>query len=141
MNIILNPGQSNTRKGCINLLGSVNLTGCENLLLKIVNNAGVPNFALPTGVTDIAPYICASGDVAGNNTAAEAPNTGENCRILLDGACNPGDRLCLSATHYGRLYAPAPSAGSLLVEYIAEEAGVDAQALLVRRITPRLVAF
>jgi len=141
MNIILNPGQTNTKQGAIILPASVDLTGKENLLLKIVNSAGAAKFALPTAVTDIAPYVCASGDIAGNDTSAEAPNTNENCRVKLDGTCVPGDKLCLSSTNYGRLYVPAASAGSLLVEYIAEESGVDGQTVLVRRIPPRLVTF
>ena len=79
---MLNPGQTNTRKGEINLPASVNLTGCENLLWKIVNNNGVANFALPTSVNDIAPFIGASGDVIGANTSAEAPSMNENARIF-----------------------------------------------------------
>ena len=138
---MLNPGQTNTRKGEINLPASVNLTGCENLLWKIVNNNGVANFALPTSVNDIAPFIGASGDVIGANTSAEAPSMNENARILLDGTCNPGDKLALSSTNYGRVYAPASGAGSLLVEFIAEEAGVAGQTVLVRRIPARLVTF
>jgi phage-related tail fiber protein len=141
MNIILNPIQSDTKKGDITLPASVNLTGCEGLLWKIVNNGGQPNFALPAAVTDIAPYIGASGDVIGNPVSAEAPTMGENCRVFLDGACNPGDKLCISPTTWGRVYAPAAGAGALLVEFIAEEAGVNGQALKVRRIPARLVAF
>ena len=141
MNVILNGSQSNTRKGDINMPASVSLTGCENLLWKVVNNGGVANFALPTAVTDIAPYVGMSGDVAGNNCAAEAPTMGENFRVLLDGTCNPGDKLALSSTNYGRVYAPQASAGSILVEFIAEEAGVAGQLLLVRRIAARLVTF
>jgi len=141
MNIILNPGQSNTKRGDKSLPASVDLTGKENLLWKIVNDGGVAKFALPTAVTDVAPFVGASGDIAGNTVAAEAPGLDENCRIKLDGTCVPGDLLCLSSTHYGRLYAPAGSAGSLLVEYIAEEAGIDGQDLLVRRIPARLHTF
>jgi len=140
MNIILNPLQTNTRQGEITLLASVSLAGKENYLLKIVNDGGVAKFALPTAITDIAPYICASGAAAGSEVQGEAPSTGENCRVRLTGTCVPGDRLCLSAT-YGTLYAPATSAGSLLVEYIAEEAGVDGQDVLCRRIPARLVTF
>lgn len=141
MNVILNGGQSNTRKGDINLPGSVDLTGKENLLLKVVNNAGAANFALPTAVTDVSVYVCMSGDTAGNNTAAEAPSPNENCRILLDGTCNPGDKLCLSSTNYGRLYAPGAGAGALTVWYIAEEAGVAGQAVLARRVGPLAWTF
>lgn len=141
MNSILNGGQSNTKKGDVNFPASVNLTGAENLLWKIVNNGGVPNFALPTAVTDIAPYVGMSGDVIGNNCSAECPGTDENFRVLLDLACNPGDKLALSPNIFGRLYAPQAAAGSILVEYIAEEAGVAGQLLLVRKINPRLVVF
>jgi hypothetical protein len=137
MNVILNPGQSNTRKGDINLPSSLDLTGKENLLWKVVNNAGVPNFALPTAVTDFAVYVGASGDVIGNNAAAEVASTNENCRILLDGACNAGDALSLSPNKFGRLYKPGAGAGAVYYNFIAEEAGVDGQLLLVRRIGER----
>jgi len=73
MNIILNPIQSDTKVGDINLPAFVNLTGCEGYLWKIVGNNGAANFALPTAISDCAYYIGASGDVAGNNVAAEAP--------------------------------------------------------------------
>ena len=141
MNTILNPGQGDTKRGEITLPGSVDLTGKENLLWKIVNSSGAAQFALPTAVTDIAPFIGASGDVAGNDSVAESPGLDENCRVYLDGSCVPGDMLCLSSTHYGRLYKPAASAGSLLVEFIAEESGADGQLLKVRRIPARLHTF
>lgn len=141
MNVILNPSQTNTKKGEIALTSTADMTGKENLLLKIANTAGVPQFAIPTGVTDICPYICMSGDVALNTTYAEAPGLNENCRILLDLTCNPGDKLALSPNIFGRVYAPQASAGSLLVEFIAEEAGVAGQLLLCRRIAARLVTF
>lgn len=141
MNVILNPGQGNTKKGDISLPSNSNLTGKENLLLKIVNNAGAANFDLPGAVTDIAPFICGSGDIQGNYTSAEAPTMGENCRILLDLTCNPGDKLALSPNILGRVYAPQAAAGALLVEFIAEEAGVAGQLLLCRRIPARLFTF
>ena len=137
MNSILNGGQTNIRKGDINLPGSVNLTGCENLLLKIVNTAGAANFALPTGITDNCPFVCMSGDIIGNVTAGEAPSLNENCRVLLDGTCNPGDQLALSTTNYGRLVKPAGGYGTGYYIYIAEEAGVAGQTVLVRRIPDR----
>jgi hypothetical protein len=141
MNIELNARQSNTRRGSIQLPGNADLTGKENLLLKVVNNNGVPNFALPGAVTDICPYICMSGDIQGNLTSAEAPDLNENCRILLDLTCNAGDKLALSPNIMGRVYAPQASAGSILVEFIAEEAGDAGQDVLCRRIAPRLVTF
>src|SRR5882757_8581764 len=137
MNVILNASQSNTRKGDINLPGSVDLTGKENLLWKIVNTAGAANFALPTAVADYAVFVGASGDNIGNNSAAESPTLGENCRILLDGACNAGDVLSLSSNKFGRIFKPAGGAGVVYYNWVAEEAGVDGQLLLVRRIAER----
>jgi hypothetical protein len=84
--------------------------------------------------------VCASGDVAANTTYAEAPGTGENFRCTLKGVCNPGDKLALS-TDYGKLYAPAGGAGALNVWAIAEEAGVDGQLVLCRRVGPVSVTF
>jgi len=140
MNIQLNPLQTNTHRGEITLLASVDLTGKENFLLKIVNDGGVAKFALPTAITDICPFVCASGDVAGKEVQGESPGVDENCRVRLTGTCVPGDKLCLSAT-YGTVYVPAGSAGSLLVEFIAEEAGVANQDVKCRRIPARLYTF
>jgi phage-related tail fiber protein len=141
MNIILNPGQTNTKQGDISLIASVNLTGQENRLWKIVNVGGVPQFALPTGITDQAFYVGASGDIAGNTVAAEAPALGDQCRIILDGACNPGDQLTLSTTAlgtYGNVIKPAAGYGTGYYMFIAEQAGVAGQRVLCRRIPDRV---
>jgi hypothetical protein len=139
MNTILNGAQSNTRKGDINLPASVDLTGKENLLWKVVNTAGAANFALPTAITDYATYIGMSGDVIGNNCSGEVPSSSENARVLLDGACAPGDLLTLSPNKWGRLYKPAGGSGATVAWFIAEETGVDGQLVLVRKVGP--VAF
>jgi hypothetical protein len=140
MNVELNPGQADTRVGDLTLPGSVNLTGLENSLVKIINNGGVANFALPTAVTDQANFILANGDIAGNLSAAEAPNLNENCRVLIDSvnAINPGDMLSLSPNSFGKLYKPAAGAGVGVYKFISEVA-VAAGAVLpnpckVRRI-------
>jgi hypothetical protein len=146
MNIILNPIQSDTRRGDITLPASVNLTSLEGYLVKIANNAGAANFALPTAVADYAYYILASGDVAGNNVAAESPTLGENCRVAFVGNCNPGDPLSLNPNAYGTLYKPAAGAGSIYYDWIAEEGGSGGttaapQFLKVRRIATRNVSL
>src|SRR5271168_4591200 len=123
MNIILNPIQSDTKVGDINLPASINLAGLEGYLWKIVNNNGAANFALPTATSDYAYYVGASGDVTGNNVAAESPDLCENCRIAFVGNCNPGDPLSLNPNTYGTLYKPAAGAGSIYYDWIAEEAG------------------
>jgi hypothetical protein len=141
MNVILNPSQGDTKRGDITLPANSNLTDKENLLWKIVNRNGSPAFDLPGAVTDIACFVGASGDVQGNQVAAEAPSMDQNCRILLDLTCNPGDKLALSPNIWGRVYAPQTGAGATLVEFVAEEAGIAGQLLLCRRIPARLVTF
>jgi hypothetical protein len=142
MNVILNPIQSDTRRGDITLPAGANLTGLEGYLWKISNNAGAANFILPAAVSDYAYYIGASGDIQGNNVAAEAPTLGENCRIAFSGLCNPGDPLSLNPNGWGQLYKPQAGAGNIFYDWIAEEAGVGGtvaipQFLKVRRIASR----
>jgi hypothetical protein len=142
MNVILNPLQSDTRKGEINLPAAVNLTGLENYLWKISNNNGVPNFALPTNVADQAYFIGASGDIQGNNVAAESPGLDEDCRVAFSGNCNPGDMLSLNPNAWGQLYKPQGGAGAIFYDWVAEEAGAGGtigvpQQLKVRRIPSR----
>ena len=140
MNVTLNPGQSDTRRGDIQLPVAVDLTGKENYLLKISNSGGVAQFALPTAVTDIAPYVCASG--AADVASGEAPAMNENFRAVLKGTCVPGDILVLAdpttAADAGKLRKqPTAGAGTWYSFAIAEEAGVDGQAVLCRRVGER----
>jgi hypothetical protein len=142
MNVILNGQQSDTKAGALSLPASVNLTGLECSLVKLVNNAGVLNFALPTAVTDEAFFVLGSGDIAGNNVVAEPPALNDNCRVLADAtnAINPGDLLSLSPNTWGRLYKPLAGAGAGFYTFIAEEAagvGAVGQLLKVRRIPDR----
>jgi hypothetical protein len=95
MNIALNPNQGDTRRGDLAVVGNVNFTGLENFLAKIGNNGGTPNLYLPASVADIALYIVMSGDIAGNQTGIETPDSGENCRLLARGTGNAGDKLIL----------------------------------------------
>jgi len=97
MNVGLNPNQSDTRKGDLDFIGAVNFTGLENFLAKLANNGGTPNLYLPASAADIALYIVMSGDIAGNPTYVEVPETGENCRLFARGSGNAGDKLILAA--------------------------------------------
>lgn len=141
MNIELNARQSNTKRGSLSFVSAADMTGKENLLAKLTNVGGVPTLALPSAVTDICPYLIMSGDIAINPTSVEAPDPNENFRVMADLSGNAGDKLALSPNIFGRVYAPQASAGSILVEFIAEEAFVAGQDVLVRRIAPRLVTF
>lgn len=141
MNIILNPLQSNTKKGDIVLKASVDLTGKTNFLVKIVNNGGVANFALPTSTEDEAIFVLASEATAGSDAAAEAPSPNENFRAVLKGTCNPGDILSLAdpstAADAGKLHKQPTTTGTYRSVAIAEEAGVDGQYILVRKVSER----
>jgi|SRR5579859_199437 len=140
MNVILNPSQSDTKEGAIALPANADLTGKDNSLVKIVNNNGLPNFALPTAVNDFAYFVLAQGDVAGNTVYAEAPGLDENVRLLFSGTCNPGDPLATNGAAFGQIFKPANGAGALFVDWIAEEAGAGGttavpQLLKVRRVS------
>ena len=143
MNQALNPSQSDTRVGDITYPGTVDLTGKENLIWKLVNNAGVVSFALVTAVTDPALFIGASGDIIGNPSAAEAPSLNENCRVLVDSvnAINPGDLLALSPNSFGKLYKPKAGDGVGYYTFVAETAvaagAVVPNPVKVRRIPDR----
>lgn len=136
MNVILNASQSNTKQGAKTLLGNVDLTGKENLLWKIVNVAGVPKFDLPAAITDLAIYVGMSGDVAANDNTGEVPSVNENCRVLVNGAVNAGDLLCLDPASYGKLYKPAGGSGATVAHFIAEETAAAGGLCLVRKIGP-----
>jgi len=143
MNIILNGLQSNTKRGDIVLPSAVDLTGKENYLLKITNASGKENFALPTATDDYACFVCMSGGAAAADTAGEAPGHEENFRGVLKGTCSPGDTLSLAdpgtAADAGKLRKTPTTTGTFRVFAIAEEAGVDGQYILARRVSERTV--
>jgi hypothetical protein len=136
MNVILNPQQSDTKSGAITLTSTSDMTGKESQAVKIVNTAGVAQFALPAAITDMAVFIVASGDVAANETAAESPNLGENCRVAVNGACVAGDLLCLDPNAYGKFYKPAGGSGATVAWFIAEETAAAGGLCKARRIGP-----
>ena len=145
MNIELNPGQGDTKLGDITLPANVDLTGKENYLWKIVNSGGAAQFALPTATDDFAIHVGASGNTATNEASAESPSTGDQCRVVLKGACNPGDELALAdpstAADAGKLRKRLTSTGTWRTLFIAEEAGVDGQTVKCRRVGERSITI
>jgi hypothetical protein len=136
MNAMLNANQSDTKRGEITLAAAADLTGKECYLLKISNNGGVGNFALPAAVTDLAVFVCASGGAQGADTAAECPTTGENCRVKVSAAVVPGGELCLDPNNWGQLYTPAAGSGATNVLFVAEEAGAAGGFVKARFVGP-----
>ena len=139
MNIILNPGQSDTKAQDIGLTSTSDMTGLENTLVKIVNAAGVAQFAVPAAVTDLALFLVDSGDVAANLTFAEAPYTGNNARAACSGAINPGDILALDAANWGKVITLPAAPGKYFSPGVAEEAAT-AGGLVKFRPFPRIVS-
>jgi hypothetical protein len=142
MNTALNGSQGDTKVGGKNYPASVDLTGKENYLWKVVNNGGIPNFALPTAVADRADFVGMSGDIIGANSVGECINPNDEARVLADSttAINPGDPLALSPNTFGALIKPIAGYGAGFYTHEAQEAvaaGAVGQILKVRRIADR----
>ena len=152
MNVILNSNQDGTKREDITLAANQNFTtsgagggNCDGYLVKIVNNSGTANFALPTATTDQAIFILAQSDVSGNYVAAESPGLDDECRLQCSGTVVPGGYLANNSAQYGTVYTPASGAGTFVCDWIAEEAatGTAAAPVLVkaRRIARYSVTF
>jgi hypothetical protein len=139
MNIQLNPTQSDTKAGDINLIANVDLTGLEGYVCKIIDVNGVPQAALPTAQSDIALYVVDSGDIAGNNVSIEAPSN-TNFRAVAAGAGAAGSVIILAgAGSYGKVIADPATGGTLVFSVgISEEAFVVGQLVKIRPF-PRLI--
>ncbi|MGB8355777.1 MAG: hypothetical protein WCD79_17900 [Chthoniobacteraceae bacterium] len=145
MNIILNPTQSDTKRGDIQIIATVNLTGLEGRLAKLVSNGEGPALAaLPTALTDLAFYVIASGDIAGNPVNIETPGTDDEFRVVAKGTGTAGSLVVLadpnasSGADAGKVTALGSTAGQYFSPGIAEEDYIDGQ-LVKCRFIPRLV--
>ena len=128
--------QSNTRVGDIRVLAGVDLTGMEDRLVVLGQNAGVAQVALPAANGDLAVYLLIEGAAAGKLVSVRPVQPDRNVRIALKGTCNPGDVLVLAdvatAADKGKLRVLPVAAGTYRGIGIAEQAGVDGQLVLVR---------
>lgn len=121
--------QTNTRQGIVRL-PSADLSGKNGLLAKLTSTG----LDLPAALTDDTPYVVVDG---GETESSVKPlNRGEQVRVFVKGACAMGDLLCAAdpstAADKGKLRKLPMTAGTYAVLAIAEEAGVDGQAVLVR---------
>ncbi len=127
--------QSNTRTGDLTFPAGENLTGKEDLLVKLTHDTGVPEVKLPAAITDAALYLLVDGDADGKNVAVRPLDPNHNLRIRLKGTCNPGDILVLAAIagdDAGKVRALPAAAGTYRALLTAEEAGVDGQLIKCR---------
>jgi hypothetical protein len=121
--------QTNTRAGNV-AFASGDLSAKNGYLAKLTST-GV---ALPAALTDDTPYVIVDGGTS--ETVVKPLNRGEQIRVMLKGTCSQGDLLCAAdpttAADAGKVRAVPTAAGTYKVIGIAEESGVDAQAVLVR---------
>lgn len=126
--------QTNIRRGAFPIIAAAALA--EDRLVKITNDTGVANAALPAAITDDAFFIVDEPSAAAGDLAAIAPlEHGQRHRVTLKGTANPGDRLVLAdpatAADAGKVRVLPTAAGTYRVIAIAAEVGVDGQALLI----------
>jgi hypothetical protein len=143
MNALLNPTQSDTKKGDIVVIANGNLTGLEGYLSKLISVGGITQASLPTSQRDIALFLVANGDIAGNEVAVEAPSS-SNFRVKAKGAGAAGIVLVLAdpagdaGADAGMVTAIPATPGVYFSPGIAEEDFLDGQLVLARPF-PRMV--
>lgn len=116
------------------------VTAAETLesgrLVKITNASGVANAALPTAIADLAVFVVVDGAGAGEPATIRALTPGKQARVTLKATCVPGDVLVnadpSTAADAGKVRKIPTAGGTYRGIAIAEEAGVDGQAVLCR---------
>jgi len=128
--------QSNTRVGDIRVLAGADLTGMEDRLVVMGQNAGVAQVTLPAANSDLALYVLTEDGDSGDLVAVRPLQPDRNVRVALKGTCNPGDVMVLAdvatAADKGKLRSLPAAAGTYRGLGIAEQVGVDGQLVLVR---------
>lgn len=130
--------QTNVIRGKIVRIASVDLTGKENYLAKLVYNAGDPTgaAALPTALADRVPYLIQDGAAAGKNVELIPLYSEQQFRVVAKGIGNAGDTLSAAdpvvPADAGKLRKTPATTGTFGILAIAEENFVDGQNVLCR---------
>ena len=128
--------QSDTRAGDIPVLAGEDLTGLNGRLVVLTHDTGVPEVKLPAAVTDLAFYLLVDDGADAGLVAVRPFEAGRNVRAVHKGTCNPGDVIVLAdrgtAADKGKVRTLPAAAGTYRGIAIAEEKGVDGQAVLFR---------
>ena len=131
--------QSNTRTGDIPVTAGQDLTGKENLLAKLANDSGDTVAKLPEANSDLALFLIVDGAESGKNASLRPLSPERNVRVTLKDTCNPGAVLVLAdvatPADIGKVRTLPVAAGTYRGLLIAEEAGIDGQAVLARPAT------
>lgn len=123
--------QTNVKSGRIKRIAAVNLTGMEDMLIKIVSVGGEPQANLPGATTDDVQHVLINGAPAGSYADLEPLTPDRQVRVRLEGTCEPGDDIVLSAS-LGKVRKIPAAPGTYRVFAKAEESGVDGQNVLLR---------
>lgn len=123
--------QTNVKSGIIKRMAAVNLSGMEDMLIKIVNSNGEPKANLPEAITDDVQHVLLNGATAGSYADLLPLTPEKQVRVRLDGTCVPGDDMVLSDS-LGKIRKIPAAAGTYRVIAKAEEVGVDGQNVLLR---------
>jgi hypothetical protein len=131
--------QTNTRTGDIPVTAGQDLTGKENLLAKLANDGGSTIAKLPEANSDLALFVIVDGAEDGKTASLRPLSPERNVRVTLKDTCNPGDVLVLAdvatPADIGKVRALPAAAGTYRGLLIAEESGIDGQAVLARPAT------
>ena len=135
--------QTNVLAGDFILPAGETLTAMEARLALVGNSGGKAVASLPAATTDHANCVITEGAALGANATLRPLTPGQQARIVLKGACNPGDRLTMAdpatAADAGKVRTVPVANGTYIVVAIAEELGVDGQHVKVRPYGPLTV--
>jgi hypothetical protein len=130
--------QTNVKQGDFAVKAGEDLTGKEDLLVKLVNDTGVLKIRLPTANNDYALFILIEGNEANKNTSVRPMDPKQSIRLRLKGTCNPGDVLILAdvgiIADRGKVRTLPATSGTYRGLAIAEEVGVDSQLVRCRPV-------
>lgn len=129
--------QSNIKTGDLRVLAGEALLNKEDYLVMLTHDNGIPEVKLPTDNSDYAVYVILDGATADADYVDIRPiQAGVSCRVILKSTCSPGDILVLAdtgtAADKGKVRKLPAASGTYRALGIAEETGVDGQAVLMR---------
>lgn len=141
--------QTHVQPGILTLDATADLTGKRGYLVKIVNNANVPNFALPSAVTDICTHIITDdGTVVGavsTNVEAAPLNQAGQILVKVKGAILPGAQVVIAdpatAADAGKIRTlPTTTNGTYAaVGVLSDKTGADGDFRLVSPVAVGVV--
>ena len=132
--------QTNTQPGAISLAASEDLAA--NRLVSLINASGAAVAALPNTNSDEVPFVTEESVASDERVTLIPLHPAQNVRVTLSGTCVPGDQLVLATpngTVDGMVVKLPATPGTYRLIGIAEEAGVDGQAVLLRPVGQRLL--